>query len=99
QGRAGRVRGGDRLPWVPLREGADNFAALDGKSWQVHVYGEASEAVWAACRIRSLPLHVCSWTEAAAQAGLKRNAAYVIRPDGYVGYAQTSSETLESYLK
>src|SRR5271155_1673819 len=28
EGRAGAVHGGDRLPWVPLGEGTDNFAPL-----------------------------------------------------------------------
>jgi 2-polyprenyl-6-methoxyphenol hydroxylase-like FAD-dependent oxidoreductase len=40
-GRAGRVRGGDRLPWVETEVGNDNFIPLASPTWQVHVYGEA----------------------------------------------------------
>ncbi len=38
-GKAGKVRGGDRLPWAGPE--ADNFASLSALAWQVHVYGEA----------------------------------------------------------
>src|SRR5260370_11092409 len=40
-GSAGRVRGGDRLPWVGS-EAMDNFAPLSAIAWQVHVYGSAN---------------------------------------------------------
>src|SRR5215472_12824566 len=38
-GAAGAVRGGDRLPWVEMGPGQDNFAPLASLTWQVHVYG------------------------------------------------------------
>ena len=38
RGQSGRIRGGDRLPWVRQRQGS-NFGALQSLSWQVHVYG------------------------------------------------------------
>src|SRR4029077_18646928 len=41
-GFAGRVRAGDRLPWV---EGTDNFAPLASLDWQLHVYGQASASL------------------------------------------------------
>lgn len=81
-GRAGRIRGGDRLPWIP-----DNFSALQSLSWQVHVYGEPSEKIRAACADLELPLHVFPWSNDARVAGVKRGAMYLIRPDGYVGLA------------
>ena len=43
EGRAGRVHGGDRLPWAPLDtsdRGADNFTPLTSLEWQVHIYGQ-----------------------------------------------------------
>jgi len=40
-GKAGRVHGGDRLPWASS-DGQDNYAALADIGWQVHVYGSAS---------------------------------------------------------
>jgi 2-polyprenyl-6-methoxyphenol hydroxylase-like FAD-dependent oxidoreductase len=89
RGVAGQVHGGDRLPWVAL-DGpgpADNFAVLDGRSWQAHVYGAASPTVAEWARSRGMTLHVFAWTPAMARAGFARDALYVIRPDGYVGTA------------
>jgi len=83
EGRAGRVHGGDRLPWVT----PDNFAPLQSLDWQVHVYGQAARELAAACAARGLPLHVFPWSTAAARAGLARDASYLVRPDGYVALA------------
>jgi hypothetical protein len=44
------------------------------------------------CTRHNLPLHVFPWSEAAGQAGLKEGAAYLIRPDGYVGFAEPEAE-------
>jgi 2-polyprenyl-6-methoxyphenol hydroxylase-like FAD-dependent oxidoreductase len=96
-GQAGRVHGGDRLPWV---ESADNFAPLDALVWQVHVYGKAASEITAACRERRLPLHVFAWHSAMRRRGLARNAVYLVRPDGYVALADPTARasTLTSYL-
>jgi 2-polyprenyl-6-methoxyphenol hydroxylase-like FAD-dependent oxidoreductase len=79
-GQAGDVHGGDRLPWT-----GTNFDALQSLDWQVHVYGEARPET-------DLPLHVFPWSPEAERAGLKRNAAYLVRPDGYVAVADWSPE-------
>jgi len=34
-----------------------------------------------------VPLHVFPWTAEAERAGLERDAAYLVRPDGYVAVA------------
>jgi 2-polyprenyl-6-methoxyphenol hydroxylase-like FAD-dependent oxidoreductase len=93
EGEAGSVRGGDRLPWVKPEDGtsSDNFAPLSSLGWQLHVYGDASSELAEACASRGLPLHVFPWRPAASSAGLSRNAAYLIRPDGYVGLADASA--------
>lgn len=85
-GRAGRVRGGDRLPWVPLA-GGSNLGALQSLRWQVHVYGTPSPDLLTWCAVRELPLHAFAFTAAARRAGLVRNACCLVRPDGYVGLA------------
>ena len=89
-GRAGEVHGGDRLPWVPLDERADNFASLQSLDWQVHVYGDADDQVIDACRRLGLTLTTFAWSPAAGRAGLARGATYLVRPDGYVAMAAES---------
>jgi 2-polyprenyl-6-methoxyphenol hydroxylase-like FAD-dependent oxidoreductase len=90
-GRAGRVRAGDRMPWVRSNGDAgpdgDNFAPLRSMDWQLHVYGVASPALRRAAAARDLPLHVFPFDAPAAAAGLARNAVYLVRPDGYVALA------------
>jgi hypothetical protein len=100
QGRAGGVLGGDRLPWVPMDQDRDNFAPLTSLDWQVHVYGDASPEIRAACDEPKLPLHVFPWRPAMGRAGLRRNAVYLVRPDGYVALADAegSATVLRSYL-
>lgn len=89
QGRAGRVSGGDRLPWVAGggTSAEDNFGPLASLEWQVHVYGRADTVLAAGCAALRLPLHVFAWNEAADRAGLARDAVYLIRPDGHVALA------------
>ncbi len=95
EGRAGNVRGGDRLPWVH-----DNYTVLETMAWQAHVYGVASPGVRSACEQRGLALHQFPWTTAAKAAGFQRNAVYVVRPDGYVGLAThpAGGDALKAYV-
>jgi 2-polyprenyl-6-methoxyphenol hydroxylase-like FAD-dependent oxidoreductase len=100
RGTAGRVQGGDRLPWVAVA-GVDNFAPLTRMDWQVHVYGEASAELAAWCAQRNLPLHVFVWQSEHGAVGLARNALYLLRPDTYVALAEPggSPGALESYFR
>jgi hypothetical protein len=94
-GSAGKVYGGDRLPWV-----GDNFAKLSSLDWQIHVYGEAAADLKALADGRQMPLHVFAWHSAMERAGLKRDSAYLVRPDGYVALAepQASAAALGAFL-
>jgi hypothetical protein len=94
-GKAGPVEGGDRLPWTP-----DNFAVLDGMHWQVHIYGEADPAVMATCAARNLVVKVFPWETRMEPAGLISGALYLVRPDGYIAWADPgqSAAALEHYL-
>ncbi len=83
-GVAGKVHGGDRLPWVGV-----NFAPLSSLDWQIHVYGGAGAALEALSQRHRIPLHVFPWQASMEAAGLKRNAVYLVRPDGYVALAST----------
>jgi len=103
EGHAGDVHGGDRLPWVPLdssRPGADNFAPLTSLEWQIHVYGSAMPEIRGFCAERCLRLHEFMWQSAMERAGLRRDALYLVRPDGYIALAlpEQRQVTLAAYL-
>jgi 2-polyprenyl-6-methoxyphenol hydroxylase-like FAD-dependent oxidoreductase len=100
EGRAGAVHGGDRLPWIPASSGDhDNFAPLTSLTWQVHVYGEATAGTRSACEERQLPLHVFPWRPEMGRTGLRRHAAYLVRPDGYVALADAGTgAAITTYL-
>ena len=85
EGAAG-IAGGDRLPWVP-EAGHDNFDLLRSLDWQVHVYGQPEAGLAAACARHGLDLHTLPWGTPARKAGLRQDAAYLVRPDGHVGLA------------
>jgi hypothetical protein len=99
EGRLGPVQGGDRLPWVKISD-ADNFAPLTALDWQVHVYGEATQELRRICSTRDLQLHIFPWQAGMARAGLRHNAAYLVRPDGYVATVQpeTTVGRIGAYL-
>jgi 2-polyprenyl-6-methoxyphenol hydroxylase-like FAD-dependent oxidoreductase len=103
RGEAGQLHGGDRLPWVKIgRGGEHNFAALTSMDWQIHVYGDSPPGLRALAERRKIPLHVFPWEAGMRQAGVLRNAAYVIRPDGYIGLADAdagaSASLVDAYL-
>jgi 2-polyprenyl-6-methoxyphenol hydroxylase-like FAD-dependent oxidoreductase len=102
-GAAGKLHGGDRLPWV--RVGAPdaaefNFAALRSLDWQIHIYGRPLSDMQALADRRKIPLHVFAWQPAMKQAGLERDAVYLVRPDGYVALAGVASHAaaIDGYL-
>jgi 2-polyprenyl-6-methoxyphenol hydroxylase-like FAD-dependent oxidoreductase len=90
-GHHGRVQGGDRLPWVKTSD-IDNFASLTALDWQVHVYGEATDDLRRLCTARSLKLQVFPWRAEIVRSGLRRNAAYLVRPDGYVATVESDAK-------
>src|ERR1700730_14165994 len=103
EGRAGTVHGGDRLPWVKTDLNGvdtDNFAPLASGDWEVPVYGDAAPEMQAMCDRRKLPLHVFPWRPEMGRTGLRRDAAYLVRPDGYVALADAegSAAAVTSYL-
>ncbi|MGE7367666.1 FAD-dependent monooxygenase [Neorhizobium sp. NPDC001467] len=100
RGEAGDVHGGDRLPWFDLGDGRSNHDGFRDLCWQVHVYGYAGSDVEEWCRESGLPLHVFPWQSAFEEAGIGRDAAYLIRPDSYVASAAHAAlpEALERYF-
>jgi hypothetical protein len=100
EGHLGSVRGGDRLPWVKTSD-TENYASLTALDWQVHVYGEATDDLRGLCAARSLKLQVFPWRTVIAHSGLRANAAYLIRPDGYVAVVETDAKGghIAAYLR
>ena len=101
EGRAGEVHGGDRMPWVKMDGAdADNFKPLRSMDWQVHVYGDEAPNLRTGCESRKLPLQVVPWRPEMKGVGLRRNAAYLIRPDGYVALADSEARAtaITAYL-
>jgi len=98
-GSAGHVHGGDRLPWAPDGE-TDNFDSLSKLSWQIHVYGVASDRLIEWCAHHGMPLYVFEWHATHKAAGLARDAFYLLRPDTYVALAEVSGDPmiLDSYF-
>ena len=93
EGTAGGVHGGDRLPWVEIESGQDNFAPLASLGWQVHVYGEPPRGLRETCEQLQLPLHAFAWRQSMRQAGLLTGALYLVRPDGYVALADREADS------
>ncbi len=103
-GVAGKVKGGDRLPWIGPAGGSDeccdNFAPLATLDWQVHVYGESMPELVRSCEERGLSMHRFRWRSTMRRAGLTRDAVYLVRPDGYVAFvdARADVDRLKAYL-
>jgi 2-polyprenyl-6-methoxyphenol hydroxylase-like FAD-dependent oxidoreductase len=99
EGKAGDVKGGDRLPWAPT-PAADNFEPLRSIEWQLHVYGVPTNELtnWSQCN--KIALHAFAWHEVHERAGLARDAMYLIRPDMYVALAAEKQDphTLNRYF-
>jgi hypothetical protein len=64
------------------------------------VYGDATPEVRTVCGERRLSLCVFPWQPQMHRAGLRRNAVYLVRPDGYVGLADSDrgASAISSYL-
>ncbi|NNG22788.1 FAD-dependent oxidoreductase [Telluria aromaticivorans] len=98
-GTAGRIHGGDRVPWV-VRDGKDNHAPAEAIDWQVQVYGKAYDDLRAWCDRHCMLLREFDWGKEAVDAGFARNASYLVRPDGYVALCDpgASAQALEDYF-
>ena len=79
----------------------DNFEPLRSLDWQAHVYGEVDKDLETACRELHLPLHVFAFSDGTKDAGLKRGALYLVRPDGYVALAsfEQSASNLRTFVE
>jgi hypothetical protein len=64
------------------------------------VYGTVTAGLREFAAGAKLPLHEWTWTGAARRAGLAREALYLVRPDGHIGFARKAQdvEGLRAYL-
>ena len=90
-GMAGRVAGGDRLPWIGP-DGPDNHAPPAVPAWQAHVYGAADPGLVEWCREAGVAPRRFPWSRQCAEAGLARDALYLVRPDGHVALADAAAD-------
>jgi 2-polyprenyl-6-methoxyphenol hydroxylase-like FAD-dependent oxidoreductase len=90
-GKAGDLRGGDRLPWAHT-PGGDNFDTFKPISWQVHVYGTPSPSLREWCKNVGLIFHAFPWHRSCERAGLICDAMYLLRPDMYIALASVNQE-------
>ena len=88
------------MPWIKPDPGtaADNFTPLTSVDWQLHVYGTPSPGLARICAERNLALQRFDWREPMRDAGLRRNAGYLVRPDGYIAMADVTPAGLARYL-
>jgi len=91
EGSAGRVQGGDRLPWVESADGG-NFEPLKSLDWQIHVYGRAGPGLRQAVAESGIALHELPWNQHTQKAGLERDSLYLVRPDGHVALADSKQD-------
>ena len=96
-GAAGKIHGGDRLPWLL---GQNNFRWLGSLDWQIHVCGTPTDALRALSTRWGIPIYSFPYDKQAQSAGFVRDAAYLVRPDGHIALAQPDQNTtaLEKFL-
>lgn len=102
RGGAGKIRAGDRLPWVPWKEGGSNYDSLRALRSQAHIYGAGHpETESLAAELPDLAVARFPFTAEAAAAGFKDGAFYFVRPDGYVAFAASSLDpaVFRAYLR
>jgi len=104
EGHGGGLRAGDRWPWIPAGPGQDDsFTPLSQRRWQGFVYGGPSAAlgdVRAVCGRRGISVQVSPWSAEAEAARVERDAFYLVRPDGHVGFAEgrLHPDAVDDYL-
>jgi len=64
------------------------------------VYGDPAAELQQLCNSRKLSLHVFPWRSERGRTGIKRNAIYLVRPDGYVALADQEGHAtaISAYL-
>ncbi len=98
KGQAGKLKGGDRLPWI---KEINNYQALTTLAWQIHIYGKADPDFKKSLESLGFKLYEFPWNPSFEKLGFKKGCVYLIRPDGYLAYIHTTQtiQDLEEWLK
>ena len=91
-GKAGKLKGGDRLPWV---QSVQNYEPLISMQWQVHCYGSPATALNNLLSEKNIPLYIFEWGPEAKAAGYGKDAIFIVRPDGYIGLADGTGDMIK----
>ncbi|BAC12594.1 pentachlorophenol-4-monooxygenase [Oceanobacillus iheyensis HTE831] len=99
KGRVGKIKAGDRLPWIQ-KNNINNYDALKSVDWQIHVYGKNSKKLNRLSQSFSIPVHYYKWSKVAKRKKVEKNSIFLVRPDGYIAVVITKKEidVLKNYL-
>ncbi len=99
EGKAGDIRGGDRLPWLAM-DGQDNYQGLDPARWRLHVLAMANADIQAWGGAQGVVVRFIPWRQEYSKSGFVRGGAYLLRPDSYVALAAApgSPESLDRFF-
>lgn len=87
---------GSRLPYFK-----ENLSTIEELDWHLHVYGNLDPGFHVFVREYGLSLHNFPWKKEMEDVGFKENAAYLIRPDGYISWMSKEQDyqSLAKYIK
>ena len=101
-GSLGKVICGKRMPWVKYEE-FDNLDLISYAHWNLHIYGDIKKELENEINRINLKSGVANglislknlaFNKQAAKCGIVKNAIYLIRPDGYVGFTAASQNSI-----
>jgi len=97
-GRQGRLKSGERLPWV---KDLLLFESLDGLNWAAVSFGDRTLECSERLAQEGMMIIHRPITTAARKAGYKSDTLYLVRPDGYIGMIarQPAYQEVKQYLE
>lgn len=99
EGSTGRLRAGDRLPWLRT-DTFDNYDCLNSMAWHIQIYGDTHSNFNSVANFRGFRIFEFTWSKEAEALGFARDAFYLIRPDGHIALCDLRQNTsvLKAYL-
>lgn len=97
KGKAGKIKGGDRLPWIDYGDN-DNYDALKTEGFHYHLYGQTNPEMRRFIKDSNFDLHEFNWTAEAKKAGIKKNTVMLVRPDGHIAVI-TDDNNVERFFE